>query len=463
MVARDHRIRAAGMAALAVIFVLTLNGVAAARPGAAFSLSATIPNVGDPVTFVASSSNGTEDQGDGAGAGAGAASYAWDFGDGTSGSGATTVHRYGSGGDKTVTLTVTAADGGTVSRTQTVHINVPPTAAIVIPPPAGQSRFTPLAGQPFALSAQGSSDPDGSIDSYAWDTGDGTFGAPGPSKELPVSFPAGGTRTARVRVTDNGGATTIAQVTFRVNTPPIAGFSLAPAAPAPNALVTFTSTSTDADNDLTALNWDLNGDGKFDDGAGATTKAVYMAAGDYAVGLQATDSAGATSTAFRTVSVQGPALPKAATDPAGGPVVLIPSPGAAPVKAPAAGASPSSRSGGRLRAVPGARVRIAGSVVGSRTRITQLVVLGPPGAIVSARCRGGGCPRRPVSGRIASNGRLRLRRLERPLRAGARIVVSVAKQGYATKQVVLTLRSGKAPARTQACVFPDQKKPGPCA
>jgi hypothetical protein len=68
-----------------------------------------------------------------------------------------------------------------------------------------------------------------------------------------------------------------------------------------------------------------------------------------------------------------------------------------------------------------------------------------------------------VSGRIASNGRLRLRRLERPLRAGARIVVSVAKQGYATKQVVLTLRSGKAPARTQACVFPDQKKPGPCA
>ncbi|MCW3002197.1 MAG: hypothetical protein JWQ20_1495, partial [Conexibacter sp.] len=328
MVARDHRIRAAGMAALAVILVLTLNGVATAKPAAAFSLSATVPNIGDPVTFLASSSN--DEHGDGAGA-----SYAWDFGDGTTGSGVRTVHRYGSGGDKTVTLTVTAANGRTASRTQTVHINVPPTAALVLQPPAGQSGFTPLVGQQFAFSAQGSSDPDGSIASYAWDTGDGTFAAPSPSKDLPVSFPAAGTRTARVRVTDDGGATGIAQVTFRVNTPPVAAFTFAPAAPAPNALVTFTSGATDADNDLTALNWDLNGDGKFDDGAGPTAKAVYITAGDYAVGLRATDSGGATSTAFHTVSVQGAALPKAATDPAGAPVVLIPSPGAAPVKAPA--------------------------------------------------------------------------------------------------------------------------------
>jgi PKD repeat protein len=460
----DHGCRAAAMAALVVTFVLVLAGVAAAAPAVDFSSSPTSPNIGQTVSFTSVASDIPSDN----------VTYAWSFGDGATSTAANPTHAYASAGDKAVTVTIAAA-GQTATATHAVHVNVPPTATFVfaalVQPPAGQDPLTPLIGQQVAFSAAGSSDPDGTIASYAWDLGSGTFEPPTESSYVLTTFPLAGTRTVRLQVTDDRGATGVAQVTFRVNTPPVAAFAFTPAAPAPNAMVTFTSGAGDADGDLTALKWDLNGDGRFDDASGPSATAVYLTAGDYKVGLQATDSGGASATTSRTVSVAGPAAPPMVLSGGSGDPVVVPSPGAAPLTslpsgtpggAPAAGAV-ASAAAPKLKAVPNVRVRMAGSVTGALTRITRLTVIAPPGALVVARCRGAGCPKRAVRQRVASTGRLRLSRLERRLGAGATIVVSVAQPGYATRRIVLTLRRGSAPLRSQSCVYPGQKEPGPCS
>jgi PKD domain-containing protein len=59
----------------------------------------------------------------------------------------------------------------------------------------------------------------------------------------------------------------------------------------------FTSTSSDPDGRITALNWDLNGDGTFSPNWSATTSYVFRHAGVRTVRLRATDDKGATSTA----------------------------------------------------------------------------------------------------------------------------------------------------------------------
>jgi len=57
---------------------------------------------------------------------------------------------------------------------------------------------------------------------------------------------------------------------------------------------------------------------------------------------------------------------------------------------------------------------------------------------------------------------IRLRRLERRLRSGVTVVITVRKGKTLGKYVRLRFRRGLAPARIDRCVAPGSSKPRPC-
>jgi PKD repeat protein len=131
-------------------------------------------------------------------------SYEWDFdGDGViDGSGPSPSHIYADAGTYNVTLTVTDNMGATASDTTTATIdaaNLPPVAD------AGGSYTVSINdGGSIAFDGSGSSDPDGTIVSWAWDFGDGTFGT---GEMTSHTYAAPSTYLVTLTVTDNLGAT----------------------------------------------------------------------------------------------------------------------------------------------------------------------------------------------------------------------------------------------------------------
>ncbi|TDU87109.1 PKD repeat protein [Kribbella voronezhensis] len=153
-------------------------------------------------------------------------------------------------------------------------------------------------------SSAGSSDPDGTIASYAW-----TFGDGGTSTDANPShhYAAAGTYSVGLTVTDNRGGTntkTVSKVVTHVNTLPVATFG-----ETCNSLTCAFdgSASSDADGPISSYAWNF-GDGAT--GSGATASHTYAASGTYTVGLTVTDGDGGTNTTSHTVTVtrinQGP-------------------------------------------------------------------------------------------------------------------------------------------------------------
>lgn len=123
------------------------------------------------------------------------ASYAWDFGDGETGTGVSPSHTYAAAGSYSVKLTVTDDRGGKHTATRAVavtRVNQKPEAAFAV----SQDELA------IGVDASGSTDPDGTIASYAWDFGDGDSGT---GKTATHTYAEAGTYTVRLTVTDNDG------------------------------------------------------------------------------------------------------------------------------------------------------------------------------------------------------------------------------------------------------------------
>ena len=116
-------------------------------------------------------------------------------------------HTYAAAGTYTATLTVTDNSGATGTTTRTVTVSGPPNQ----PPKAvlGAS-CTNLS---CSFDATGSSDPDGTVQTYAWSFGDGSTATTATATH---TYAAAGSYSVTLTVTDNGGAGTTATKTLAV-------------------------------------------------------------------------------------------------------------------------------------------------------------------------------------------------------------------------------------------------------
>jgi subtilisin family serine protease len=144
-----------------------------------------------------------------------------------------------------------------------------------------------------------STDADGSISARLWNFGNGVTST---VKNPTYSYPAAGTYTVSLRVTDNAGATATTSKAVTVsapattNTPPTANFT----ASCTSLSCGFTDQSTDAGGSIAAWNWN------FGNGVTSTVRNPsysYPAAGTYNVTLTVTDNAGAKTSITKTITV----------------------------------------------------------------------------------------------------------------------------------------------------------------
>ena len=227
------------------------------------------------------------------------------WGDGTTntltGSATSDTHIYANTGtakSQIFTITVTATNSaGPGSGTTTETINDrPPVASFTFTP------ASPSAGQAVNFDASASTDPDGTIVSYAWNFGDGTTGTGATPTHVynPTSTQS---FTVMLSVTDSQGSTgsTSQSVTVSVAvTPPVVTISSIAPNPANKGqmvTITFAVSSTATITGIT-VNW---GDGTTDPLTGTATSDThaYTAAGSFTVTVTATNSAGPGSAAIQ--------------------------------------------------------------------------------------------------------------------------------------------------------------------
>jgi len=143
--------------------------------------------------------------------------YAWDFGDQTTGTGGVASHTYATGGNFTITLTVTDGDGATSASQENVFLNQPPVAAFTV---SCDQALTCL------LDGSSSSDPTGPIMRVQWSFGDGSGSdchGGGSSICLAPShvYALAGTYTATLQITDAYGESSTTSRTFSIVASPL--------------------------------------------------------------------------------------------------------------------------------------------------------------------------------------------------------------------------------------------------
>lgn len=235
------------------------------------------------------------------------ASYTWSFDDGTSATGETVGKIFHSTGIYTVTLTITDNRGTIATDTAIVTVLAPAGGNAVPIAKAGPDAYASV-GETVTFSGAASSDPDGTISSFAWDFGDGTQG----SGVSPIkTYSTAGVYVVTLVVTDNSGAKSTDTFTMTIhniikqNQPPLANSTPVTTSATVGQAIAFSgSASLDPDGTVVSYSWNF-GDGTSATGSAATK--TYTTAGTFTVTLTVTDNGGATGTSTSVVTVQAAA------------------------------------------------------------------------------------------------------------------------------------------------------------
>jgi subtilisin family serine protease len=205
--------------------------------------------------------------------------------------------------DTVYPVSVAGRDSSTGSVASTVIGNVTVIANAAPTPTIALDRGVPAVGAVTTLDASSSTDADGRIDRYEWVV-DGTV--IGRGETITHTFRSPGEHEVGLTVTDDDGATATATRTIRVNSPPVAHIVASTGTPAVGESITFdASTSIDADGGIAAYEWDLDGDGTFDDATGPETGVAFDIAGNRTVGLRVVDRDGASNVTRTRITVTG--------------------------------------------------------------------------------------------------------------------------------------------------------------
>jgi subtilisin-like proprotein convertase family protein len=275
------------------------TAVCSGTPVAAFTATPNPQLPGQAVQFDASEStdaNGT------------IVKYEWDLDNDATfevdgGASPTHSHVFPTRGQYPVELRVTDDEDNQSTTTVNVSVTQPPVAAFTAAPPS------PLTGEDVTLDASTSSDPDGApLARFEWDLdGDGNFELDtATTATTTTQYATPGTRSVRVRVTDQDGATDVASVDVVVrNRPPTASLSgPAPAIVGQPATISAAA-SSDPDGTIDRYEWDLDDDGTYETDTGAVDEVqqTYVASGSVTVGVRVTDDQGDADTEVLTIVV----------------------------------------------------------------------------------------------------------------------------------------------------------------
>ncbi len=190
-----------------------------------------------------------------------------------------------------------ALDASVVAQHYTVGAGIAP------PNQLPTAAFTASGGVlTVSVDASASSDPDGTVASYAWDFGD-TGTATGPTASH--DYATAGTYEVTLTVTDDDGGEASATRTVTVTAPPPNQAPTAAITASTSGLTANVSgtTSSDPDGTIASYSWNL---GDSTTATGPTVSRTYAAAGTYTVTLTVTDDDGATATTSTTVTVTAP-------------------------------------------------------------------------------------------------------------------------------------------------------------
>ena len=196
-------------------------------------------------------------------------------------------------------------DGLTDGNDPDCASNLPPTAN-----PNGP--YNAVLGSSITFDSSGSTDPDGTIVSYAWDFGDGNTGT---GSSPAHTYQSDGTFTVELMVTDDSDATHSATTTATITPAPIAPNADAggPYSSTVGTAISFDGTgSSDTDGTVVSFAWDFGDGGTAE---GPTPSHSYSVDDVFTVTLTVTDNDGLTDvdTATATINPAGGNTPPVAS------------------------------------------------------------------------------------------------------------------------------------------------------